>query len=335
MKPGITLIDTMVALAIGSILSLMLYGSLAQTNRMVRFVDALTGVTTDFLFALDRLSKDTQGAFIPIEGQKQKSSSEDAKAANPEKEGEESKTPEKETSQKQKKERLGDVFVVNDLAKGVRSTKLLMTCITSNPLVVYGEATPRVVRVVYMLQPSTEDSNLYELLRYESSELTLKTFQERQAKKSIVGYPLLSRIRQIGLTLIARKEESEEEKKQKQKKEEAVLKDKKAQEAKQKKERPPIQWERFSHWSDEERLKEKKSMLPESIQVKGVALDERKREVPFEWIVPIAAAKALPTEIPEPVKAAQESSSQGKNAKQEESKNTQPASRSALEIKKG
>ncbi len=328
MRRGITLIDVLIALAIGSVLTLLLYGALAQTSRVVRFVDALTGITTDLLFAGDRLSKDIQGAFVPIQGQLEKSSERKEEAQK--KEGAQDGAQKEKTDDKQKKERMTDVFIVNDLSKGVRNAKVLLTFISSNPLIVYGESTPRVVRVVYMLEPNKEDSNLFELIRYESLELPLKTFKEHQAKKSVRGYPLLTRIRQIAVTAIARKTESEEEKKEKAKKQETDLKDKKAKEEKKKKERKPPEWERVSTWNDEERIKEKKSIVPESILIKGVMLDERKREVPFEFLMPIAAALATPIKVPEEVKPVQKPTEGKSNDK--EGKNTQ--AKGIVEMKK-
>lgn len=70
MRPGISLLDVVVALAIASVLSLLLYRSLYQTNRTVGIVDALVEANTQLVFFGDRLMKDVSGAFVPLQAVK-------------------------------------------------------------------------------------------------------------------------------------------------------------------------------------------------------------------------------------------------------------------------
>lgn len=282
MRNGISLLDIMVALAVGSILSIMLYRSFTQTNQVVRVIEAISGMSMDLTLASDRLEKDLSGAFVPVQGIPKPKPKEDEK---------QKRTISVGATQKEETPRLGDVFVVSDQRKRTsQAATLLLTFITSNPLVVYGETPARIVRVVYMLRPHKAVPGLLELVRYESPELELKQFEARQAKGTIQGHQLISTLKTITVTCTVRKQEPEEEKEKKEK----ASREKKEKQEKEK----PIEWEHFTRWRDEERIKENKVIMPEVVEIKGTAVDARgKREMPFHFLIPIAATP--PSEAPQ------------------------------------
>ncbi len=281
MRPGISLLDLVVGLAIASILSVLLYRSLYQANQTVRVIDSLIETQTQLVFFGDRLTKDVSGAFVPLQAIPQKTEQADAKQT--------AKSEQPKKKEEQEKKRLKNIFMVEGLdniarAAAPATTKPLFSFVSTNPLVIYGETTPRVVRITYSLERPT-GSKLWQLKRYESPELDFKKFNEARRKNKLTGYTILQNIQAFSVTCIVSKaEEKKEEKKQ------SVPAGKQQKEEKPK----PKEYERLTSWHDQERVKSKKSLIPEYVEVKGVILDSRhKRESPFKLLIPIAAGPLM------------------------------------------
>jgi hypothetical protein len=247
----------------------------------MRTVDALVEIHTELTFFGDRLTKDVMGAFVPLRALKKSPEPQDEKKVGESKQAGQPKT--------QKDEALQDIFIVKDMnvSGGAASGTPLFTFITSNPLIVYDEITPRCVRVVYALTRQKAEASLWQLARFESPHLDLKKFQENRSKGTVRGYPLLDNIRMLSMECIALKREEKDAKKELERKQQKAEKPKRKE------------FERFEVWDDQKQLKENKNMMPDFIELKGTLVDARKkREVPFSFLVPIMAHTPLvqPTE---------------------------------------
>jgi hypothetical protein len=300
MRAGISLVEVIAALAIGSVMSLLLYRSLYQTNRAVQTVDALVDTHAELALCTERLTKDLNGAFIPVQTVKPASV---APQADKKPEASGIHVASKTSAQREEKSRqkqIEDIFVVNKLTQGERlaSEGTILAFITSNPLVIYGEAPVRKVRVTYTLTLPKGERALRTLTRYESSEIDSKRFQDKLKRGIIKGYPVLHNIQNLTIECLAHKEEQHEGQAKQESKipEQKTLSKGRAREA-HKQETHKKEWERLNSWNDNERFKEHRNLLPDFIELKGTVLDARRaRETSFSLLIPIAS-RVDPTQV--------------------------------------
>lgn len=293
MKPGLSLIEVIVGLAIASILSVLLYQSTSQTARVVKTVDVMINAHSELALFSNRIQKDVAGMFVPrfaVEKKKDKNKPEQ----KPPQEKTEAK-PEADDKSKIDEEKKREVLLLENmsLTKSTHKEPSTFTFISTNPLMVYGESAPRRVRIAYTLERQKEGKDIFKLIRHESSEVDLKKFQEKQRSKGIKGYDILTNIRQLEIHCFVPKVEEEE----KGKKEEKQKPLEPGQKPKKEKKKPKkIEYERLSSWPSNE--KDQKALLPQWIEIKGEITDARqKKEIPFELFIPILAWNAIPKPV--------------------------------------
>ena len=187
-KPGIILIEVMLALVISSMLAASLLFSLYQMNITQ---DAVTDLVTTYgkiAIVRHQLARDIMGAFVPVQF--------DAQQTAPEKE---------------KQKPLDKIFYsVNK--EGKLDT---LTFITSNPMEVYwgkksGKPKPRIARVVYRVQPEKRRKNSYVLMRQEGSQLDFAVYKQ-DAKDAPRTYQVVDGIKDLVITYFT-KTKAEEKK---------------------------------------------------------------------------------------------------------------------------
>jgi len=263
MRSGISLIDVIAAIAVGGIMTVILYRSVAQTNRVVFTIDAIVDMYSEVALFKDRMERDVLGAFVP-----QGVSMEFYKEVMQRKNDSKPKPADKKKPKQDKDtDAIDEIFV---LKKGTQNNLSMMTFTTTNPLIVFNEVTPRAVRVLYELVPQ-EGQNRWSLVRYEGTELGLKTYNKKRKEGAIRGYTILDNIKKLAVRCVV-------ESRNDQKKEQAAEGENKER-----------TFEYLFEW-DDTIAEERGSFLPLYVEVKGEVVDgKKKRSVPFTFMVPIKA----------------------------------------------
>ncbi len=201
MKPGFSIIEIVVAIAIGAIVAMLLYQATAQTARVVKTIEVQVDVHTELALFMDRIQKDISGAFVPhFPEEKEEAELQQKK---------EEKKQNKDSKPEKKKENEQNIFDVQsmDITDGMHKGASLFTFVSTNPLMVYGESVPRRVRISYSFEDQKEGKALFKLLRYESPEVDFKKFEEKKKSRAIKGYTILRNIRSFSMECFAPAEE--------------------------------------------------------------------------------------------------------------------------------
>ena len=266
MKKGFSLLGVMLALAVGSILSGLLMQSLWQLSFSLKKVVNITSVDTRIAVVQNILEKELSGAFIPqlilidreaaTDDETKKGQADQLKQPNPQ--------------EKQKK-----VTPITPpkafYSKNEDQNLQMLTFITCNPLEVYNNSKPRIVRIMYTLVSDKNRPEAFELHRQASPNIMkLKKFESEVVK----GLVVINGIKSITTEFLALPKKKKSEK---QNKKETQQK-KKTQDKENPKEKEKKEFIRIDHW-DVEDQKENKSddkdkdekklpLLPQFIKIK-------------------------------------------------------------------
>jgi len=176
MKPGFILLEIIVAVALGSLISLGIFASFFQINRAHTMTDKRIDMDFRSSLVAHQLARDIGGAFVPymltVQKEKTITTTEITVTKNAKKET--GKTVTKETDK-----------ILAPLPNAFYATvhdgnTSLLSLVTSNPLQIYGQIKPRVVRVIYRLVPERAGRGIvsFKLLRQERTELSFKGTKE-------------------------------------------------------------------------------------------------------------------------------------------------------------
>jgi prepilin-type N-terminal cleavage/methylation domain-containing protein len=184
---GFTLIEVIVALLISAMIGVALITSFNQFNNTARNTDVIIDFDTRMAMVSHQLAKDIAGAFIPLQAVPEPP----AEKQQPK----DQKTPPPKTAEKPKQKPLKKIFMSSNDESGSIKT---VTCITNNPLIGYGNAKPRMSRVMYRLAKNKEDKGVYTLYRQESTtELDAESFKPEN--KKIREYPVVNNIKKLSV----------------------------------------------------------------------------------------------------------------------------------------
>ena len=188
---GFILVEMIVSIAISSIVGLALFSILFQVQQSEQTVATTVATGVQVAVITERLQKDLTGMLWP-----QFESNQIA-------------APIEKKSEKPKVEQAAAlpeitkiIFSQNSLIGDMTNLKEL-TFITANPLQVYGNAKPRLARVIYTLVPQTQEGT-FALCRQEASDLDYK-----QAKEEAQTYILAEGLRCLKFTYFYEKEATE------------------------------------------------------------------------------------------------------------------------------
>lgn len=206
-RSGFSLVELLVATLIASLLGSLLFSALYQVNRGVPVIDTRTDVYEKAAIVNAQLERDLSGVTATNEYYvRQLSLRQEAwagkKKAEEKSEQDKSKT-EKEKAAKEKAEALEEKSEekpkkpLEKIFYGTNKEGAFdqLTFITTNPLQVYwsgkaGQAKPRVARVMYKLveeAPSKTGKKSYRLIRQESSNLELDSFNKETAPEQVLA----------------------------------------------------------------------------------------------------------------------------------------------------
>lgn len=184
MKPGFTLIELLIAMVVSSMLALVLYGALWQISRQSGWFNDRVSVGMRSAIALHQLERDISGAFVPLSelsevpsADKKKSPS--AKASDSAK----ASTDRSEDRGKDEREPLKQIFY----SENKNDHLSMLTCVTSNPLPDPKSKTPRIVRVMYRVEPEDKSKKSFKLVRQEAVDLDPKAIKKIPQDTLITG----------------------------------------------------------------------------------------------------------------------------------------------------
>jgi len=189
MKPGFTLLELIIVLALAGIIGTALFSSLFFFNQGSGIANQLISIDSKAALVQNQFDKDISGAFIPYYFIKKKESDKSAEKKETSSEKTEKKSSKSEEARRRSKSEderkrflpLENAFVMKQ-KDGVVS---VLSFITSNPLAVYGAKTPRIVRVVYRLVPDRakrEEQQSFRLFRQELQQLEFTPPDEVKAQ---------------------------------------------------------------------------------------------------------------------------------------------------------
>lgn len=198
MKSGFSLIEVIIATMLASMLSITLFLSWNQVQRVVSRADDSMGIFDRFMTIQRQFEHDFTGMCLPISRPyiKQEEKEEAAKPAP-------TVTLEapKEAQKKEKPKQVERVFYAKNKGDLFES----LTCLTNNPMQIYwsdraGSARPRIARIQYRLEqdPKTEKKPSYTLYRQEAHTLDDDRFGKEHAK-AVRSYAVANNIKELKL----------------------------------------------------------------------------------------------------------------------------------------
>ena len=322
MNRGFSLIEVVIAVAISSIIGVLLFNVFSQSTRALRIVDSIVSTDMKIVGFYDRFEKDVSGAFIPIVGDPEESSKvlmrqegqirsrdlerQEVEGDDKKRQASPDQTPSDQTPPDQegpgktsspKMVTLADIQLKKPFVYESDGGNLKrFSFITCNPLQEYKQVKSRVARVTYQLKLEKGSKN-YLLMRKESQKLSLK------ADKKAREYLLLNNIQSFSLTFLATEPPKKEEKKKAlgQKDKKAPAKDQaKSGQAKPEKdekefEDKPLPLKKYESWpvGKEDKKNNQVRDLPQFVKISLVYKD-RYEEIAkkYEFIVPIFGYRA-------------------------------------------
>jgi type II secretory pathway component PulJ len=179
--PGYFLLELLLSTAISTILLSALFVTLYQMNRSKKNIDIVISRSIRASLIQQQLQRDIMGVFVPVTTSSvQKEEKEEAET--PAKPGEQKNAPTaqaEQTNPKASSEKTSIEKIFFSKNKGANLETL--TFITNNPMPVYwndkaGKAQPKIVRVVYRLQPDPVRRGSFILLRQEGDDLQYASY---------------------------------------------------------------------------------------------------------------------------------------------------------------
>lgn len=277
LRSGFVLIEVLLSLAIGSILALLLFQSMGSLSKTYQKIYAVSSVQRRLTLLQQQFERDFSGIVAPkisLEDEREPDKKEEERKQSKEKKAQ-VKSEGKES--KEKTYRVPHVFFSQNDGKG---NCVKLTCLTTNPVMVYGDQPPRLVRVVYSLEPDPEHEGLFLLARQQSDNLDFKAFS-KQGSESIKKFTISDGIASYKVSyLVPQVEENNTDKKPESKE------DKKKEDKKKREFKTLTDWPYIEDKKEEE--KSKRPSFPTFIKVEITLVDEQKRSSDFLiWYAPL------------------------------------------------
>lgn len=244
-KSGFTIIELMLGLLLGSIITTVLFTAFFQINRSAEYGDQLIDTDMKIMILHHQLERDLNGMFIP-----QEAIPDDEQDEQQEKESKET-TKQPDTAKKKKKRKLLEkpFYSINK-----NNNLSLLTFISNNPVRIYEKpqtnatepkkpGVPYVVRVVYRVLPDEQNKGAFKITRQESEQLDFKNFEP--TSKRVRPYVIADNIKSITMNFLRPIDEEKQEKRTEKKQPQNE------QKKKQEKEKP-INYASFKQWPPEQ-----------------------------------------------------------------------------------
>ncbi|MFT6765455.1 MAG: prepilin-type N-terminal cleavage/methylation domain-containing protein [Alteromonas naphthalenivorans] len=293
---GFALIEVLFSLTIGSILALLLFQSIGSMSKTYQKIFSVSSVQRRFTLVQQQFARDFSGIVAPKISLDDERGSDEKKGFDfdqkkDDKKKAEVKTDKDKKQNKSKTYRIPHVFFSKNDSKGNCSQ---LTCLTTNPVSVYGQSTQRLVRVVYSLEPDPEHEGLFLLARQQSDILDFKEFS-KQGVKAIRKFTISDSIEKLKISFLVPKKSDKESK--------PLTEDDKKLSEKEKKKKFKVErhlqalndWPYFE--DEKEEKKKKRPSVPTFIKVEATFVDEQKRPSDFLlWYAPLYDAQSVVVE---------------------------------------
>lgn len=278
--------ELLLSLVITPVLALLLFQSIGSMGKTYEKIFSVSSVQRRFTLVQQQFDRDFSGIIAPeisLEDERDPNKKDyddlDEKKDEPKKA--EVKT-DKDKQTEKKTYRVPHVFFSKNDSNG---NCVQLTCLTTNPVTVYGQQTPRLVRVVYSLEPDPEHEGLFLLARQQSDILDFKEFS-KQNTNVIRKFTISDGIEKLKISFLIPKKPDKDSKSKA--KEDKKLPDKeKKKKLKAVRELQPLEdWPYFK--DDKEEEKSKRPSFPAFIKVEIAFVDEQKRPSDFlVWYAPL------------------------------------------------
>ena len=206
--PGFSLIELIVGLLIMSIFSILLYSVYSQTVRSTKSIQSINDYTLLIPKIYNQIEKDIFALFIP-----EQIWHELEKKNLPSTEPKKNQSNQNKKSSVDQEEQLKSIVPTDIFYSDTQDKNLnIISFISTHSLVHYTTSVPYLTRIVYTLEPHSDNKNLFRLIRYELADLTkeFKYLGKTNNKKTIDSHYLLSHIKNLSLKfLIPKKSNSE------------------------------------------------------------------------------------------------------------------------------
>ena len=284
MRKGFALLEVVFALLISSMIAIILFESLSQTNVILSRVVSVSSLERRVALMQQQFETDFSGMFPPHITEKD----EDDETA-PDKKAEKKEAPKVEKKQDKEQEVGFKTFTFESDERGFVS---ILSFVTTNPLCVYQQPSPRAVRVAYRVIADPENQGKLLLIRQESEELSLKKFEAATKKetikpgqKPIRGYEIARDIENIKFEFFVEKIESSSAKAPySTKASTGGPADKKSEDKGEDRPRVFMLIDEWKKLSDDEKKKYETPEIPAFCSLKIFMNDERKRVHIFEFL---------------------------------------------------
>ena len=299
MQKGFSLIEVTFGLLISSMIALILFESLSQSNGILSRVVSVSSIERRVALMQQQFETDFSGMFPPRIIEK-----DDDEEVGDQGKDEKTSTSAKATADREikdkktdKKEEQENAFKTFSFESDERGLVKILSFVTTNPLSVYQQPSPRAVRVAYRVIADPENQGKLLLIRQESDELSLKKFEAATKKetikpgqKPIRGYEIARDIENIKFEFFVEKIEKKEPEKaqsvgQQQPKDKGGSPSAKASEDKG--EEKPRAFMLIDDWkklSDDEKKKYETQEIPAFCSFKIFMNDEKKHIHTFEFL---------------------------------------------------
>jgi len=282
MQKGFSLIEVTFGLLISSMIALILFESLSQSNKILSRVVSVSSIERKVALMQHQLETDFSGMFPPRIIEK-----EDDEQESQDKDREKEKSPSSKKPDKKEKEQENG-FKTFSFESDDRGFVSILSFVTTNPLSVYQQPSPRAVRVAYRVIADPENQGKLLLIRQESEELSLKQFEAatkketiKSGQKPIRGYEIARDIESIKFEFFVEKIEKSSDVKTSEAPQEGKDKDKKTEEEKP---RVFILIDDWKKLSDDEKKKYETPEIPAFCSLKIFMNDERNHIHTFEFL---------------------------------------------------
>lgn len=297
LRKGFTILEVVFGLLISSMIALILFQSLTQTNGILARVTALTSLERRVMLLQQQFESDFSGIFAPQLAER-----------DDEQEGEKESVSKKEEKKKKDgelQEEQSTGFRTFTFESDERGLVKILSFVTTNPLSVYQQSSPRAVRVAYRVVSDPENEGKLLLIRQESAEeLSLKKFEQATNKATIKtdqtpirSYEIARDIENIKFDFFVEKRQKPEP--EKKHSESESLADKKDEKQEEEKPRAYFTLDEWKRLSEDEKKKYETPELPAYCTLKLFLNDDRKKIHSFDFLF-VSCAGSAPVTIQGP-----------------------------------
>lgn len=256
MKSGFTLIELVIGVMLASMISLVLYQTLNQTNKSTQIIKSTIDLDTTLALVYNQLDKDLSGVYIPREEPlatlptTPKTTTTSAQKSTTTQEA-------KQTTTTQAPYKFEKIFYATEEKDNLK----MLTFITTNALEADIANLPHSVRVVYRLIQDDDNKDKFKLVRQQSAWKNLDIIKDNKMEK-FRGYDVATGIKKFSIKYFATEEPKEDQKKP--------------------------SYTALKEWGSEEQIKKYKQEVPAYLGIDGEIWDDTnksKRDFKFMFKV--------------------------------------------------